>query len=43
MTKEFPNDPMPNAAAWLFIRAWSFFSHYGFVIGYSAQRHGLVH
>lgn len=32
---------MPNASAWLLIRAWSFFSHYGLVIRHFVERHGL--
>jgi hypothetical protein len=32
MTKEFPNAPMTNGPAMLFIRAWGLVRHYGFVI-----------
>jgi hypothetical protein len=40
MTKEFPNDPMPDASYRLLIRALNFFRHSGLGIGHFAERHG---
>jgi hypothetical protein len=41
MTKEFPNDPMPDASFRLLIRALGFFRHSGLGISHFAERHDL--